>query len=285
MLVDAHHHVWRVARGDYGWLTPDMPIFRDYTLDDLRPLLGDIDATVLVQAAPTDAETAFLLNTARASGGLVRGVVGWTDLTAADASERIAAVASDDLLVGLRPMLQDIADTDWICGPVCDRPDCDGGGRVTLRRADPTAPSGRDVAIVRAASGPASGDRSRCQAGYRACGLELVGRRHRSGGGRNRRGLQAVGTGTEAGRDWHIDDLRRTVDHLLQAFGPDRLMWGSDWPVVELAGGYARWHRATRLLLEGLGPSERDAVMGRTACRFYGLASAGDDEEERQHAS
>ncbi len=71
-----------VARGDYGWLTPELPIYRDYGLDDLRPLLGGITATVLVQAAPTEAETWFMLETARGSGGLVRAVVGWTDLAA-----------------------------------------------------------------------------------------------------------------------------------------------------------------------------------------------------------
>jgi L-fuconolactonase len=79
--VDAHQHVWRVARGDYHWLTPDLPIHRDYTLDDLRPLLDDITATVLVQAAPTEAETEFMLTVARDSRTLVRGVVGWADLT------------------------------------------------------------------------------------------------------------------------------------------------------------------------------------------------------------
>src|SRR5262245_2824306 len=115
--VDAHHHVWRVTRGDYGWLTPDLPIYRDYTLDDLRPQLGDITATVLVQAAPTEAETAFLLQVARASDGLVRGVIGWADFTAADAPARIAALRDDPLLKGLRPMLQDIADTAWILRP------------------------------------------------------------------------------------------------------------------------------------------------------------------------
>lgn len=109
--VDAHHHVWRVDRGDYGWLTPDLPIHRDYGLDDLRPLLGDITATVLVQAAPTDAETQYLLEVARASGGLVRGVVGWTDLSAAEAPLQVARLARDPLLKGLRPMLQDIPDT------------------------------------------------------------------------------------------------------------------------------------------------------------------------------
>ena len=64
-MIDAHHHVWSLQRGDYGWLTPDLPIYRDYSLDDLRPLLGDITATVLVQAAPTEAETAWLLGVAR----------------------------------------------------------------------------------------------------------------------------------------------------------------------------------------------------------------------------
>ena len=76
--VDAHHHVWTIARGDYGWMSSDLSIARDYGLDDLRPLLGGITATVLVQAADTEAETAFMLDVARASAGLVRGVIGWT---------------------------------------------------------------------------------------------------------------------------------------------------------------------------------------------------------------
>ena len=114
MKVDAHHHIWRVARGDYGWLSPEMPIHRDYDLDNLRPLLGDISATVLVQAAPTEAETAFLLDAARASGGLVRAVVGWTDLAAPNAPERVGALSGKPLLKGLRPMLQDISEAEWI---------------------------------------------------------------------------------------------------------------------------------------------------------------------------
>jgi L-fuconolactonase len=86
--IDAHHHVWRIDRGDYGWLTPDLAICRDYTLDDLRDLLGPVGRTVLVSAAPTEEETEFLLSTARQSGGLVAGVVGWTDLAAPDAVSR-----------------------------------------------------------------------------------------------------------------------------------------------------------------------------------------------------
>ncbi len=112
--VDAHHHVWRIARGDYGWLTADLPIHRDFMLDDLRPLLGDVTATVLVQAAATQAETAFMLEVAQNSAGLVRGVVGWADFADREAPARIAALAREPLLKGLRPMLQDIADTDWL---------------------------------------------------------------------------------------------------------------------------------------------------------------------------
>jgi len=75
----------------------------------------------------------------------------------------------------------------------------------------------------------------------------------------------------EAGPDWTIDTLRPYVDHVFECFGPDRIMWGSDWPVVELGGGYKRWRAATVALLQHLGPEERDAVLGGTARRFYGL--------------
>src|SRR5215470_12385028 len=95
MRVDAHHHVWTIARGDYRWMSPGLAIARDYGLDDLRPLLGDITATVLVQAADSEAETAFMLDIARNSGGLVRGVVGWTDLAASGAPDRIAMLAGE----------------------------------------------------------------------------------------------------------------------------------------------------------------------------------------------
>ena len=122
--VDAHHHVWRLDRGDYGWLTPSLaPIYRDFTLDDLRPLLAraNVGATVLVQAAPSVAETEFLLDVARASDGLVGGVVGWVDLAVPDAAATLARLAQDPLLKSIRPMLHDITDTEWILRPDVDR--------------------------------------------------------------------------------------------------------------------------------------------------------------------
>jgi L-fuconolactonase len=76
---------------------------------------------------------------------------------------------------------------------------------------------------------------------------------------------------TEAGARWSVDMLRRYVDHLLECFGTSRTMWGSDWPVVDLAGGYGRWREAALSLLSGLAPADRDAVLGTTAAAFYGL--------------
>ncbi len=272
MMVDAHHHVWQVARGDYGWLTPDLPICRDYDLDDLRPLLDGIAATVLVQAAPTEAETAFLLESARASGGLVRGVVGWTDLGAPDAPDRVAALAGDVLLKGLRPMLQDIADTNWILRdhvqPTLQTMVASGlrfdaliqprhlPAMLTLCARHPDLPVVIDHAakpdIAKGRFEPWASDIARvARETAAACKLS--------------------GLVTEAVRDWRVDDLSRYVDHLLEVFGPARLIWGSDWPVVELAGGYARWRSATVALLDGLSQQQRAAVLGKTAAAFYGF--------------
>jgi L-fuconolactonase len=270
--VDAHHHVWRVDRGDYGWLTPDLPICRDYGLDDLRPLLGDITATVLVQAAPSEAETDFMLDTARRSGGLVRAVIGWTDLTTPHAPERIAALARDPLLKGLRPMLQDIADTDWIL-----REDVQPGLaamvaqglrfdalvqprhlpnilKLCARHPDLAVviDHGAKPFIAKGVMQPWADDMAAVAAGTRAvCKLS--------------------GLVTEAAADWQPADLAPYIRHLLHSFGPERLMWGSDWPVVNLAGGYQRWRAAALEMLSGLPAAAVDAILGGTAARFYGL--------------
>jgi len=117
--VDAHQHFWRLARGDYGWLTPEKgPIYRDFGAADLTPLLAraGIDATVLVQAAPTVDETRFLLDLARTTP-VVAGVVGWAPLDAPDAPDVVAALAREPALKGLRPMIHDIPDVDWMLGP------------------------------------------------------------------------------------------------------------------------------------------------------------------------
>lgn len=275
MLVDAHHHVWRLDRGDYGWLTPNLPIYRDYGLDDLRPKLGGIATTVLVQAAPTEAETRFMLDVAHSSAGLVRGVVGWTDFAAPDAPARIAALARDPLLKGLRPMLQDMEDLEWILHPA-QQPALTAMTQAGLRldllvrprhlnqihrlaEVHPDLPvvidHGAKPAIRIGLFQPWAG-----QMRY----LARTTPWH----------CKLSGLITEANhRQWDLDNLRPYVDHLLACFGPRRLIWGSDWPVVNLAGGYAAWRDATQILLGGLSTEDRAAVLGGNAMRFYGLAA------------
>jgi L-fuconolactonase len=268
--VDAHHHVWRLSRGDYAWLTPDLPIHRDYTIDDLRPLLGDITATVLVQAAPTEAETAFMLDVARDSSGLVRGVVGWVDFTGHDAPARIAVLAGEPLLKGLRPMLQDIVETDWILREAA-QPAIKAMVNAGLRFDALVQPRHLPTLIRLCALHPE---------------LQLVidhgAKPDIAGGGwqpwaddialvaRETPALcKLSGLITEAGRDWSVDDIRRYADHLLASFGTDRVMWGSDWPVVNLAGGYGRWREASAELLAPLSAGECDTIIGGNALKFY----------------
>jgi L-fuconolactonase len=267
--VDAHHHVWTIARGDYRWMSPDLAIARDYGLDDLRPLLGDITATVLVQAADSEAETQFMLEVARGSTGLVQGVVGWTNLAAPNAPDRIAAFAREPLLKGLRPMLQDIEDTGWILLPAV-QPALAAMARHGLRFDALLKPRHLSiigelaqrhpelsVVIDHAAKPDIANEKFQPWAGHMA---------------RLARDTpwccKVSGLVTEARADWQMDDLRRYVDYLLATFGPDRLMWGSDWPVVTLASNYRRWHDTAAALLPA---DTHEAVFGGTAVQFYGL--------------
>ena len=130
MIVDAHQHFWDPARGDYGWLKPDNPIHRVFAPADLRPLLSEtgVDATILVQAAPTPAETDYMLAIARDTPWVL-GVVGWIDLLAPDAGEQVRRRAGDPLFLGVRPMLQDLPD-----------PRLDLAARAWRRRWTPSPP-------------------------------------------------------------------------------------------------------------------------------------------------
>jgi L-fuconolactonase len=270
--VDAHHHVWSIVRGDYDWLTPDLPIHRDYTLDDLRPLLGDVTATVLVQAAPTESETAFMLDVAQKSAGLVCGVVGWTDFAHRNAPARIAALAREPLLKGLRPMLQDIPDTDWILHAEI-QPAVAALIAAGLRFDALVQPRHLSVLLQLYNLYPTlrlvidHGAKPAVASGGWQPWADNIARVARETPAR----CKLSGLVTEAAGDWRMDDLRRYVDHIVMCFGPDRLMWGSDWPVVNLAGGYARWREAAVTLLAGLPIPERDAIFGGTAREFYGL--------------
>jgi L-fuconolactonase len=274
MRIDSHQHFWRLSRADYGWLTPDKTaIYRDYGPEDLEGLLplAGIDRTVLVQAAPTEDETEFLLDLASAAP-FVAGVVGWTDLTAPDAADRVSALAQHDLLVGLRPMIQDIEDDDWMLrddlAPAIAAMAVQGLSFDALvlprhlRNLRAFAERYPDLRIVLDHGGKPNIGAHR---------LKRWGKEIRALARDTGMVCKLSGMATEV-EGWTVEDLRPYVEVLLEAFGPGRLMWGSNWPVVDLSSGYTEWLHAIETLVAALPATDQAAIFGGVAADFYGLA-------------
>lgn len=286
-VIDAHFHSWQLARNDYGWLTPAMGrIYRDvavpHWLQEARAC--GVQAGVLVQAAPTEAETLHLLRLADAHPEVL-GVVGWTDFLAADAMHRIRALSQAPKLRGLRPMLQDIAQADWIAqsavqpclalmaelGLVFDalikpvhlphllavakaHPQLsiviDHGAKPAIAAtlaADITAGASPDFQVW--ADGMAQ---------LAACPNVVC---------------KLSGLLTEAGPAPCADAARPWAQQVLLTFGAQRVLWGSDWPVLELASGYADWWRECQTVA-GPDAAAKLAIFGGNAERVYGLQAS-----------
>ncbi|WDA13896.1 amidohydrolase family protein [Paracoccus marcusii] len=273
MIIDAHQHFWRIARGDYGWMTDQVaPIRRDILPADLEPLArtAGVTGTVLVQAAPTLDETQFLLEMADRSP-LIRGVVGWIDLTG-DVAAQLSRIAHPALR-GIRPMLQDIDDTRWILqdGVVDALRQVAGAGLRLDALITPCHLPVIEELAGRVPSLPIVIDH---------CAKPVFDGTDPEPDWR--RGIDALaahpqvfcklsGLANEFGPGWSADTLRPVFDHVLRAFGPERLMWGSDWPVLELAGTYADWLQVAQTLCADLSDADRAQVFGQTAARFYDL--------------
>ncbi len=275
-MIDAHQHFWQLGRGDYDWPNESVaPINRDFGPDDLGPLLSaaGVRQTVLVQATPTVAETQFLLNLA-ARTPFVAGVVGWVDLTAPDAIATIDALRRDSMLKGLRPMLQSIQDTDWILQPAAEaalRHMAAVGLRfdalIQPRHLDAMARLARrhpDLAIViDHLAKPRMGQGILPDAAW-LDGMTALAELPNVW-------CKLSGMITEIGPGWQPEELGAHAAHVLARFGASRVMWGSDWPVVNLAGNYADWLSMARRLTSGLSPAEASMVFEGTARAFYGL--------------
>jgi len=273
MRIDSHQHFWQLSRGDYGWLNVENfpKITRDFLPGDLAPLLkrAAIDKTILVQAAPSEAETAFLLELARATP-FVAGVVGWVDFDAPDAADRIASLAANPTLVGLRPMIQDIADTEWMLRPEL------ASALAAMQRHDL-----RFDALVKPPHLPALVEFLHCHPDLAVvidhgakpdiAGLELEhwAMLMRCIAKNSNARCKLSGLAFEAGPGWNAQALKRYVDVLLDCFGPSRLMWGSDWPVLDEVGDYEGWLAACETLTEHLTAGEREEIFGGTAATFY----------------
>lgn len=276
MTIDSHQHFWVINDTDYVWMTDAHDtIRRDFLPDDLEPLLdaAGIDGTVAVQARQMVEETAWLLELARLHPR-IRGVVGWVPLCDRAGEPWLERFAADPRLVGVRHVVHDEPDDFFIL-----RADFDEGVRrlahhglvydilifarhlpqtITFVDRHPDQPFVVDhvakPTIVRGAF-----DR------MWALGVRDLARRENVA-------CKVSGMVTEV-RDaaWDVELLRPYFDTVLEAFGPSRLMVGSDWPVCLLRAPYGEWAAAFDRLVGELSAVEQAAIRGGTACRVYGL--------------
>lgn len=282
MTVDAHHHLWDPARADYPWLTDELAaIRRRFGPEDLAPVVEEagIDRTILVQTRSSLEETREHLSTAAAQG-FIAGVVGWVDLAHPAVAESIAELrdgTGGSRLVGIRHQVHDEPDPAWLL-----RPEVQDGiaavGAAGLVYDLLVRPRELPAALqtVRAHPGVAFVidhlAKPPIRSGETEPWLSLV----RPFGRLDNVAAKVSGLVTEADwRGWQLEDLQPFVDRALEIFGPDQLLFGSDWPVCLLAATYQDVIAAARSATVRLSPSERNQVFGETARRVYRLDRTG----------
>ncbi|MER5748529.1 amidohydrolase family protein [Streptomyces sp. NPDC002088] len=279
MTVDAHHHVWDLSVRDQDWITgPELqPLRRDFTVDDLEPeaRAAGVDRTVLVQTITVPEETPEFLDLA-AERELIAGVVGWTDLTRPDVADELARLRElpgGQYLKGIRHQVQGEPDPQWLLRPDVRR------GLTAVAEAGLVY----DL-VVLPHQLPACAEAAAGHEGLTFV-LDHLGKPPVASGEREPwatavRALAALpntvcklsGLVTEADwKTWRPADLRPYTDTVLDAFGPHRLMFGSDWPVCTLAATYAEVVGAVHELTAHLGAAERARLYEGTATAVYDL--------------
>lgn len=276
-VLDAHHHLWDPAQREYPWMIGEQAASwrRRFGLEHLREVTAraGIERTVLVQTVSSLAETQDFLATAADSDGLIGAVVGWADLAADDLPDVLTLLRCGPggaLLAGIRHQVEDEADPDWLVRPPVRR-----GARAVaaaglvhdlLVRPDQLPAATELVAdlpqarfVLDHAAKPPMRERDL----YARWAADVARLAARPNVACKLSGLFTLGGDAAA--------VGRTLDHLLAVFGPQRLIFGSDWPVSIVSGSYPDTLERTRALIADLSPTERDAVLHANAERTYGI--------------
>lgn len=280
-LVDAHHHLWDLRQHPQTWINPvtDAAINRSFVVEDLEAAIKPVDVvgTVVVQSIEDADETTHLLERAANSSGLIAGVVGWADLASSDLDERIAqwlARPDGDRLVGFRHLVQSEPDDEWLL-----RDDVRRGLAVVTQHGltydllvkMPQLPAAVEI-VRRCPETPFVLDHL-AKPLFRTGDLDEWERLTRELAKAPNVCAKVSGLVTEArSGEWTVDTFQRAVDVALEAFGVDRLMFGSDWPVCLLEAEYATVAELANSLLAGqLSDAERRRIFVDNAVAFYGL--------------
>lgn len=282
-IIDAHQHFWDPDDGDYGWLSgPYEPIRRIFTPEDLAPELRNagVHATVLVQTWSSLEETRRFLKLAEETP-FIAGVVGWVDLTRPDVAEIISQLKNGPggrFLKGIRHQVHDEEDASWLVR------DAVMDGLEAVQRAGLVY----DL-LVRPRELPAALEAVRrlpelsfvvdhiAKPDIREGGFDLwANRLEPFVEERAHVWCKLSGLITEADWDtWTANDLQPYVDEVLEVFRPERCLFGSDWPVCRVAGGYGKWVEALSDCLEGLSRDDRQQIFAGSALDLYHLDLTG----------
>lgn len=276
IIVDAHQHYWEPRRNDYGWLAhAAASLQRAFLPQDLRQqrAAAGVQFCVLVQAAPTEDETRYLFRLAHEDPA-VAGVVGWVDMEADDIDARIDSLMCDGggLLRGLRPMAQDLLDPDWLAKPSLDSAfDCiqERGLAFDALVGMPQLPAllhrlrrhPRLNIVLDHAAKPAISEGSFGQWADWMDRLTQHPQLH----------CKLSGLLTLLDQPAHEEAIEVYVGALFARFGAERLIWGSDWPVLTTHADYTHWLKLAMRLTERYASGSQSAVFAENAVRFYAL--------------
>ncbi|WP_189418458.1 amidohydrolase family protein [Cellvibrio zantedeschiae] len=274
LRVDSHQHFWQLNRGDYHWLNAEpATINRDFLPQDLQPLLrkNAVDYTVIVQAAETVEETDYILELAN-THPFVAGVVGWVDMNSPASIKILERLGQHPKLVGIRPVIQGIADPNWMLKPELDtifkylidndlsfdalvKPIHLDALYILLQRY----PELR-VVIDHGAKPDIASD-----------GFNPWAEKIQKISEGSHAFCKISGLVTEAGASASYAKLYPYMNHLVSCFGAHRLMWGSDWPVCTLAATYDEWIGYLDTFLKQFSLDEQKSIWGESAVKFYKL--------------
>jgi len=275
--IDAHQHFWQLSRGDYDWLTKDLDLlYVDFLPKDLQSILQyhNIDGTVAVQAAATIAETEFLLSLSE-KYSFIKGVVGWIDMEADQAIADLTRLAQHSAFKGIRPMIQDIDDPNWMLKPEL-APVFQKMIELNLTFDALVLPIHLDVLYELLMRYPKlntvidHGAKPAIAKGWKS-NLQWREKLQRIAKDTNAL-CKLSGLVTEADGKISYDNISQYIEHIIISFGSDRVMWGSDWPVVKLACEYQDWLLISEQYLSLLPEKQQQKIYYDNAMKFYQLS-------------
>jgi L-fuconolactonase len=275
--IDAHHHLWHYDPVEYGWIDDTMAALKQNFLPgDLEKEIREvgIDGTVAVQARQGLEETKWLLSQAR-DAPFIRGVVGWAPIASASFPEELERLQGEPKLKGLRHVIQGEKNPQFMSGEDFNRGiaalrssgliydilifERQLGATISFVDRHPN-----QVFVLDHVAKPRIG--ARILDPWRSQIAELARRKNVY--------CKLSGMVTEANwQRWRVEDLRPYFDVVLGAFGPERMMYGSDWPVCLLATSYSKWFATVNMLIERLSKTDKEMILGGTATKVYSLGA------------